>query len=96
MHNGTDSDGAKLLASIAIAFLLAGLQLFHSVLDSILAFAALDTNHAPFGYVSWLSWFGWIVLANLVGGLTLTTLLRLVRSRQRLLDHRSAVAAERT
>ncbi|MCU1493193.1 MAG: formate transporter [Acidimicrobiaceae bacterium] len=92
MHNGTDSDGAKIVASVAIAFVLAGVGLFHSVLDSLLAFVALDTSRAPFGYLAWLTWFGWIVLANLVGGLALTTLLRLVRSRQRLLDHRSAVA----
>ena len=96
MHNGTDSDGAKLVASIATAFVLAGLRLFHSVLDSILAFVALDTGHAPFGYLTWLAWLGWIVLANVVGGLALTTLLRLMRSRQRLLDHRSAIAAERS
>jgi formate/nitrite transporter FocA (FNT family) len=92
MQNGTDSDGAKLVAAIATAFLLAGLRLFHSVLDSLIAFVALDTGRAPFGYVAWLEWLGWIVLANVVGGLALTTLLRLLRSRQRLLDHRSAVA----
>jgi formate/nitrite transporter FocA (FNT family) len=94
MHNGTDSDTAKVVASVAIGFLLAGVRLFHSVLDSLLAFVALDTGHAPFGYVAWLAWLGWIVLANVVGGLGLTTLLRLVRSRQRLLDHHAA-AAER-
>jgi len=92
MHNGTDSDGARIVALVAIAFLLAGLGLFHSVLDSLIAFVALDTGHAPFGYLAWVKWLGWIVFANLVGGLALTTLLRLVRSRQRLLDHRSAIA----
>jgi hypothetical protein len=90
MHQGTDSDGAKVVASVAIAFVLAGVRLFHSVLDSLLAFAALDTGHAPFGYLDWLRFFGWVVLGNLVGGLGLTTLLRLVRSRSRLVDHRIA------
>ncbi|MDQ2754220.1 MAG: formate/nitrite transporter family protein [Actinomycetota bacterium] len=92
MHNGTDSDVAKLVASVAIAFLLAGAQLFHSVLDSLLAFAALNTSHAPFGYLDWLGWVGWVILGNVVGGLGLTTLLRLVRSRRRLADHRVANA----
>jgi formate/nitrite transporter FocA (FNT family) len=90
MHNGTDSEVARLMASVAIAFLIAGTRLFHSVLDSLLAFCALNTGRAPFGYVQWLEWFAWAVFANLVGGLGLTTLLRLVRSRQRVIDHRVA------
>ena len=57
-------------------------------------FVALDTGRAPFGWLAWLTWLGWLVLANMVGGLGLTTLLRLVRSRKRLADHQ-AVAAER-
>ena len=89
MHNGTDSEVAKLIASVSIAFLLAGVRLFHSVLDSLVAFCALNTFHAPFGYLSWLQWFAWVALANVVGGLSLTTLLRLIRSRRRLMDHRA-------
>lgn len=92
MHNGTDSEVAKLLASIAVAFILAGTRLFHSVLDSIVAFTALNAGRAPFGYVDWLRWLGWAVLGNLAGGLGLTTLLRLVRSRHRIVDHRVAAA----
>ncbi|MHB1929464.1 MAG: formate/nitrite transporter family protein [Acidimicrobiales bacterium] len=90
MHQGTDSEVGKLLASIAIAWVLAGLQLFHSILDSILSFAALDTGHATFGWLDWAVWLGWALLGNLVGGLGLTTLLRMVRSRARLIDHRMA------
>ena len=90
MHNGTDSEGAKLVASIAVAWILAGLRLFHSILDSLLAFVALNTGHATFGYGAWAAFFGWLVLGNIVGGLGLTTLLRLVRSRARLVDHRVA------
>jgi formate/nitrite transporter FocA (FNT family) len=90
MQQGTESDGARLLASISIGFLLAGVRLFHSVLDSLLAFIALDTGHAPFGYLDWLGFFGWVVLGNVLGGLGLTTLLRLVRSRDRIGDHRKA------
>lgn len=90
MHNGTDDDTAKLLASVAIGFLLAGARLFHSVLDSLLAFFALTTGHASFGYADWAGWFAWAVLGNVVGGLVLTSGLRLVRSRGRLADHRLA------
>lgn len=90
MHNGSSSDVAKLIASVGAGFLLAGTRLFHSVLDSLFAFTALNTGHASFGYLDWFGWFGWVVLGNLVGGLGLTTLLRLVRSRRRLVDHRIA------
>lgn len=88
MHQGTDEDVPKVLASIGIAFLLAGGGLFHSVLDSVLAFTALASGSAPFSYLDWLGWVWWVLLANIAGGLLLTTLLRLVRSRQRLLEIR--------
>jgi formate/nitrite transporter FocA (FNT family) len=88
MHHGTDSDVAKVLSSIALAFVLAGTGLFHSVLDSVFAFTALSTGHAPFGYLDWLGWVWWVVLANMVGGLLLTTLLRLVRSRGAIQEKR--------
>ncbi len=90
MYNGTDEMLPRMVASIAIAFLLAGVHLFHSVLDSLLAFTALCTGHAPFGWLDWIPWFGWAVAGNLVGGLVLTTVLRLVRSRRRLGDYREA------
>jgi formate/nitrite transporter FocA (FNT family) len=90
MHNGTDSVFGKVAASVAIAFLLAGVGLWHSILDSLLIFMALLTFHAPFGYLDWLGFFGWAALGNIVGGIGLTTVLRLVRSRRRLSEQRQA------
>lgn len=90
MQQGTDEMTAKIIAAVAIGFLLAGLQMFHSILDSLLAFGALHTGEAGFGYVDWARWFSWTVLGNMVGGLGLVTLLRLVRSRDRVLEERRA------
>ena len=90
MQNGTDSMPAKLAVSIAAAFVLAGLQLSHSILESIIMFAALHTGSAPFGYLDWLGWLGWALLGNAVGGIGLVTVLRLVRSRELLAEHREA------
>jgi formate/nitrite transporter FocA (FNT family) len=90
MHNGTDSIFGKIAASVAVAFLLAGVGLFHSILDSLLIFMALLTFHAPFSYLDWLGFFGWAVFGNMVGGIGLTTLLRLVRSRRRIFEQRQA------
>jgi hypothetical protein len=74
-------------AAVAGAFLLAGLLMFHSILDSLLIFGALQSG-APFGYLDWLGWFGYTVTANIVGGLALVTLLRLIRSKDRLKEER--------
>lgn len=88
MQHGTDSVPGKIAAAVAGAFVLAGLALFHSILDSLLIFGALATGEAPFGYLDWLGWFWYTLLGNVVGGLVLVTLLRLVRSKERLKDER--------
>ncbi|WP_328356266.1 formate/nitrite transporter family protein [Mycobacterium sp. NBC_00419] len=94
MQHGTDSVPGKIAAAVAGAFLLAGLTLFHSILDSLLIFGALITGDAPFGYADWLGWFGYTVVGNIVGGLVLVTLLRLLRSKERLKDERRQVEQE--
>jgi formate-nitrite transporter family protein len=92
MQHGTDSMPGKMAAAVAGAFLLAGLQMFHSILDSLLIFGALLSGGAPFGYFDWLAWFGYTVIANVVGGLVLVTLLRLIRSKERLKQERDDAA----
>ncbi len=89
MQHGTDSVPAKIAAAVAAAFLLAGMQLFHSILDSLLIFGALATGSAPFGYLTWLGWFGYTVVGNMIGGLLFVTLLRLLRSKDRLEEERA-------
>jgi formate/nitrite transporter FocA (FNT family) len=90
-QHGTDSTMGKITASVACAFLLAGLQMFHSVLDSLLIFGALHTGAAPFGYLDWLSWFAYTAVGNAVGGLLLVTLLRVVRTKDRVEEERAQV-----
>jgi formate/nitrite transporter FocA (FNT family) len=90
MQHGTDEMVGKIAAAVAAAFLLAGLGLFHSILDSLLIFGALQTGASPFGYLDWLWWFSYTLVGNVLGGLLLVTLLRLVRSRERLVEERQA------
>ena len=94
MQHGTDSMVGKIAAAVAGAFLLAGLQMFHSILDSLLIFGALATGAAPFGYLDWVQWFGYTVVANVIGGLGLVTLLRLLRSKDRLREERADADAD--
>ncbi len=90
MQQGASTDVAKILAGFAGGFLLAGLQLFHSILDSLLIFGAIHVG-APIGYGDWLRWFSYTVVLNVVGGLGLVTALRLVRSKELVERHRQAV-----
>ena len=89
MQHGTDSTGVKLVPAVLFGALLAGSQLFHSVLDSLLMFAALHVG-APFGYLDWLVRLGWAALGNLAGGLVLVTAVRLLRVPHRVAEARAA------
>ncbi len=93
MQHGTDSMPAKIVAAVAGGFLLAGLPLFHSVLDSLLIFGAIHAG-APFGYLEWLNWFWYTALLNVVGGLGLVTALRLVRTKELIRERRADPATE--
>jgi formate/nitrite transporter FocA (FNT family) len=84
MQNGTEAIGGKIVAAWAIAWLLAGGQLYHSILDSLLMFAALHTGHAPFGYLDWFERFWWAAAGNIVGGIGLVTAIRLVQVQHRV------------
>lgn len=90
MQNGTDDDVARVVAAVAIAFVIVGTGLLHSVLDTIITFVAVHAGEPGVSLALWLPWFGWVVLGNVVGGLLLTTLLRVVRSRERLMQWRHA------
>ncbi|MGB3773265.1 MAG: formate/nitrite transporter family protein [Rhodococcus sp. (in: high G+C Gram-positive bacteria)] len=81
MQQGTKSDVARIIAAMAAAFILAGLQLFHSILDSLLIFGAIHAG-ADVDYKNWIDWFGYVVGFNMVGGIVLVTALRLVRSKE--------------
>lgn len=91
MQHGTESDVAKIVAAFIGGFLLAGLQLFHSILDSLLIFGAIHAG-APIGYGDWLGWFAYTLVFNILGGLLLVTALRLLRTKELLTEHRAEVA----
>lgn len=79
MQHGTESDGVKVFAAVVAGFLLAGLSLFHSILDSIIIFGAI-LGPGTASYSQWIAWFWYVALLNAVGGLVFVTALRLVRA----------------
>ncbi len=93
MQQGTENDVARIVATMIGGFLLAGLQLFHSILDSLLIFAAIHSG-ADITYGQWLGWFGYTLLFNMLGGLVLVTLLRLVRTKELLKERRQEAPAD--
>jgi formate/nitrite transporter FocA (FNT family) len=61
-----------------MGFLLGAGRLNHAIVASLLTFSALHAG-APFGYADWLQLFAFSALGNIVGGLGLVTLLRLLQ-----------------
>jgi len=88
MQHATDNLGVQLIPAIVFGALLAGGQLFHSVLDSLFMFAGLHSG-SSFGYLDWLGALGWSALGNLVGGVGLVTTIRLVRTQHRVREERA-------
>lgn len=94
MERGSESEVGKLVAAVAAAFLLAAGALVHAIVVSLLMFAGLQAG-APYGYLDWLGLLGWSSLGNIVGGVGLVTVLRLVQvGREQVSEARQAAAAE--
>lgn len=87
MQHGTESDVAKIVAAVAAGFLLAGLPLYHSILDSLFIFGAIHAG-GDINYLQWLVWFAWTVLFNVLGGLVLVTSVRLFRTKDLIRERR--------
>jgi len=91
MERATESVPAKLGAAVAAAFLLVAGTLNHAIVVSLLMFAALHAG-ARFGYLQWLSAAGVAAAGNIVGGVGLVTMLRLVQVGQERIDEARAEA----
>jgi formate/nitrite transporter FocA (FNT family) len=93
MERSTTSIPAKIVAAMSAAFLLASASLDHAVVVSLEMFAALHAG-APFGYWAWFRIMLWASLGNMLGGVGLVTVLRLVQvGRKKLQEEESKAAA---
>jgi len=89
MQHASDDLGPKLVAAVAMAFVLVAAQLFHSVLDSIFMFTGLLGGQARYTWADWARALAWSALGNLIGGVGLVTSIRLLRARHRVAEERA-------
>ncbi|MHA6623154.1 formate/nitrite transporter family protein [Pseudonocardia sp. DLS-67] len=87
LQHSTRSDGVRLVPATVMGFLLGAGQVNHAIVASLVCFAALHVG-APFGYLDWLGLFVLAVIGNMIGGLTLVTLFRLLQVPDKVLDER--------
>jgi len=87
MQHATESLGVRLVPAVTTGFLLAGLQLNHAIVASLIIFAGLHTHHTSYGYLDWAGTAGWAALGNMVGGIALVTLLRLLQVPHKVREH---------
>jgi formate/nitrite transporter FocA (FNT family) len=87
LQHSTDSDGVRLVPAIIMGFLLGAGKVNHAIVGSLICFAALQVG-APFGYADWLGLFAFTALGNLIGGLGLVTLVRLLQVPHKVLAER--------
>ena len=87
LQHSTDSDGVRLVPAVVAGFLLGAGKVNHAIVASLVCFAALQAG-APFGYADWLGLLGLAVLGNILGGIGLVTVLRLLQVPHKVLSER--------
>jgi len=87
MQHSTESTAVKLIPAVTTGFLLGGLQLNHAIVNSLLIFAGLHTGHTSYGYLDWAATAGWAALGNMIGGIALVTLLRILQVPHKVREH---------
>lgn len=87
LQHSTESDGVRLVPAVVMGFLLGAGRVNHAIVGSLICFAALQAG-APFGYADWLGLFAFAALGNMIGGLGLVTLMRLLQVPHKVLAER--------
>ncbi|HET7310578.1 MAG TPA: formate/nitrite transporter family protein [Mycobacteriales bacterium] len=87
MQHATQSLGVKLVPAVTTGFLLAALQLNHAIVASLIIFAGLHTHMTSYGYLDWAGAAAWAALGNMIGGIALVTLLRLLQVPHKVKEH---------
>lgn len=84
MQQGTEDDVASMVMALISGMLVVGMGMLHGALNSIIIFAAIHAG-AEITYGQWFVWFLWVIPANMLGGVLIMTLPRLLRSGELLM-----------
>ncbi|UFU06668.1 formate/nitrite transporter family protein [Ruania halotolerans] len=79
MQQGTSNDVVVALICLASGLLVIGLGMLHGALNAIVIFAAMFAG-ADITLWQFLSWFGVVIVFNMLGGLLVITVPRLART----------------
>lgn len=88
MNQGSSEGIATLANSLISGLLVVGLGMLHGAMSSTIIFAAMHAG-AETTYLQWLVWFSWVIPLNMLGGLLILTLPRLVRTWELLTAERA-------
>ncbi|MCM3689231.1 formate/nitrite transporter family protein [Kocuria rosea] len=88
MAQGTQNDVVTGFIAVMSGFLVVGTGMLHGALNSIVLFAAMHTG-APISYGEWALWALWVIPLNMVGGLVVITLPRLLRTLELVQEERA-------
>lgn len=79
MAQGSGSEVVHTFIALIDGLLVVGLGMLHGALNSAIIFGAMHAG-ADISYTDWLLWMLWVIPLNMVGGLVVITLPRLVRT----------------
>jgi formate-nitrite transporter family protein len=87
LQHTTESDGVRLVPAVIVGVLLSIGHVNHAIVASIDCFAALVAG-APFGYADWGEMVGVAIVGNVIGGVGLVTVLRLMQMPHKVIGER--------
>lgn len=87
LQHATESVGVRLVPAVFVGTMLSIGHVNHAIVASLACFAALIAG-ASFGYADWLAMLGLAIAGNMVGGLGLVTLLRLLQLPHKVIEAR--------
>ena len=87
LQHATESDGVRLVPAVIVGVLLSIGHVNHAIVASIDCFAALVAG-APFGYADWGEMVAVAIVGNIIGGVGLVTVLRLMQMPHKVIGER--------